>query len=167
MGKDVFGQERYACSVAGCTCKSYVCVIDTMTDEERAMTVVHHPRNHPGYVTCSCGHAVGQHAAEGTIEAPPAASGELRKCSMCVSRVGACRLPGEEGHLPWMASYCPKCFTKPNSKGCKNLDKEGHWTTQAAVNAMAALAVAETSADAPTTASSEDTESTVAAGAQQ
>jgi hypothetical protein len=35
-----------------------------MTDEERAMTVVHHPRNHPGYVTCTCTHRVHQHATD-------------------------------------------------------------------------------------------------------
>ena len=35
MGKDVFGAMRHACSM--CDCKDYVCVIDTMTDEERAM----------------------------------------------------------------------------------------------------------------------------------
>jgi hypothetical protein len=62
MGKDVFGKLRFACQVAGCSCAEYLCVIDAMTDEERAMTVVHHPRNHPGYVTCTCTHQVHQHA---------------------------------------------------------------------------------------------------------
>ena len=37
MGKDVFGTERYQCGVSGCGCKSYLCVIETMTDEERAI----------------------------------------------------------------------------------------------------------------------------------
>ena len=137
MGKDVFGQERHECTVAGCDCKSYYCVIDAMTDEERAMTVVHHPRNHPGYVTCTCGHTVGQHATDETVPAPPAASGELRKCETCNKRAGACLSPGEEGHLKWREAYCPKCFTKPNAKGCKLLDRDGPWTIAAAATAMA------------------------------
>ena len=147
MGKDVFGQERHECTVAGCDCKSYYCVIDAMTDEERAMTVVHHPRNHPGYVTCTCGHTVGQHATDETVPAPPAASGELRKCETCNKRAGACLSPGEEGHLKWREAYCPKCFTKPNAKGCKLLDRDGHWTIAAAATAMAECSLA--TADSP------------------
>lgn len=64
MGKDVFGKLRFACQAAGCSCGDYLCVIDVMTDDERAMTVVHHPRNHPGYVTCTCAHQVHQHATD-------------------------------------------------------------------------------------------------------
>ena len=143
MGKDVFGTERYQCSVSGCACQAYICVIDTMTDEERAMTVVHHPRNHPGYTTCSCGHGVTDHADRLVGTYPLAAQGELRKCTTCSSRTGACKLPGEEGHLLWSEAYCPKCFTKPNPKGCKNVDSVGHWTTAAAARAVAATSVAE------------------------
>lgn len=119
MGKDVFGTERFACSK--CECKSYSCVIDHMTDEERAMTVVHHPRNHPGYVTCTCGHTIAEHATSEGVETPPAASGELRKCPSCLSRAGACKQPGADNHLAWISAYCPKCFTRPNPKGCKKL----------------------------------------------
>ena len=36
MGKDVFGADRFECSIADCTCKEYVCVMDAMTDEEKA-----------------------------------------------------------------------------------------------------------------------------------
>ena len=136
MGKDVFGSDRFECLVAGCTCKEYVCVMDAMTDEEKAMTVVHHPRNHPGYTTCTCEHGVGQHADKKGTEYPPAAQGELRKCPTCSSRTGACKLPGEEGHLAWSEAYCPKCFTKPNAKGCKKMDEEGHWTSAAGAKAM-------------------------------
>lgn len=64
MGKDVFGTVRFACQAAGCSCGEYLCVIDAMTDDERVMTVVHHPRNHPGYVTCTCTHPVHQHATD-------------------------------------------------------------------------------------------------------
>ena len=138
MGKDVFGQMRHACIVAGCPCKDYISVIDKMTDEERAMTVVHHPRNHPGYTTCACGHSVSQHATdEISTETPPAASGDLRKCGICNKRAGACQKPGDEGHLKWIEAYCPKCFTKPNPKGCKLLDRDGHWTMAAAAAAVA------------------------------
>ena len=136
MGKDVFGAMRHACSM--CDCKDYVCVIDTMTDEERAMMVVHHPRNHPGYVTCVCGHGVGQHSTDDVVESPPAAQGELKKCGICAKKAGACVSPGEDGHLAWTESYCPKCFTKANAKGCKKLDQDGHWTSAAAASAMAA-----------------------------
>lgn len=141
MGKDVFGADRFECSIADCTCKEYVCVMDAMTDEEKAMTVVHHPRNHPGYTTCTCGHGVAQHADKHVADYPAAAAaalqgGELRKCPGCSSRTGACKLPGEEGHLLWVESYCPKCFTKPNAKGCKKLDEEGHWTSAAGAKAI-------------------------------
>ena len=94
------------------------------------MTVVHHPRNHPGYTTCSCGHSVGQHSDKNTAALPEAAQGELTKCSTCNKRSGACNFPGDEGHLPWTKAYCPKCFTKPNPKGCKLLGSEGHWTKE-------------------------------------
>ena len=47
MGIDVMGTERFACKETGCACVDYVCVVDRMTDEERAMTIVHHPRNSP------------------------------------------------------------------------------------------------------------------------
>ena len=123
MGVDVFGKERFHCMTAGCECKSYVCVIETMTDEERAMTVVHHPRNHPGYVTCSCGHGIADHSANDILQTPAAAQGELSKCLVCNGRTGACKAPGDEGHLEWMKAYCPKCFTKPNAKGCKMLGR--------------------------------------------
>jgi hypothetical protein len=139
MGKDVFGTERFRCSAAGCTCTSYLCVIDTMSDEERAMTVVHHPRNHPGYTTCSCGHGVAQHAdKEMDAAVPLAAQGELTKCPACASRTGACKQPGESGHLLWTNAYCPKCFTKPNPRGCKSIGQEGHWTEAAAARAAEA-----------------------------
>ena len=81
------------------------------------------------------------------VPAPPAASGELRKCETCNKRAGACLSPGEEGHLKWREAYCPKCFTKPNAKGCKLLDRDGHWTIAAAATAMAECSLA--TADSP------------------
>ena len=89
-----------------------------------------------------CGHGVGKHSTGGGVDAPPAATGELRKCEICASRKGACRKPGEDGHLAWTEAYCPKCFTKANPKGCKQLDSDGHWTTAAATSAMAAAMAA-------------------------
>ena len=144
MGKDVFGTERYKCSVAECSCKDYVCMMDVMSDEEKAMTVVHHPRNHPGYTTCTCGHGVAQHAEkQGGSELPAAAQGELRKCPSCSGRTGACKNPGEDGHLGWTEAYCPKCFTKANAKGCKKLDEEGHWSAAAGERAAARAVAAQ------------------------
>lgn len=72
MGNDVFGTMRYACRTAGCQCEDYICMMDAMSEEERAATVVHHPRNHPGYVLCTCGHDVRSH---NTDAAGPGAHG--------------------------------------------------------------------------------------------
>jgi len=89
MGNDVFGTMRYACQTAGCGCKEYLCVIDAMTDEERAMTVVHHPRNDPGYVTCTCEHAVHAHA---TDKREAAAVGPLGSLEQLLVELGAFHL---------------------------------------------------------------------------
>ena len=61
MGRGVTGGDYHACMESGCPCVDYICVVDTWTDEERAMRIVHHPRNHPEYVQCACGHQMIRH----------------------------------------------------------------------------------------------------------
>ena len=56
MGKGIMGESLYACMEPGCECVDFECVVATWTDEERAMRIVHHPRNSPWYLQCSCGH---------------------------------------------------------------------------------------------------------------
>ena len=140
MGKDVFGTMRYGCTVPGCACTDYLCKIDAMTHDERVAVVVHHPRNSPEYVQCVCGHQVTQHrdSAGPPAGLPPAADGSvpLRKCDICKKMKGVCREPSVPGHLPWAEAFCGKCFTKPNAKGCKKMDEEGHWTSAAGAKAM-------------------------------
>lgn len=34
------------------------------------MAVVHHPRNHPGYVMCICSHGLSEHAVEDFVRRP-------------------------------------------------------------------------------------------------
>lgn len=152
MGRDVFGTERFGCTVAGCSCTSYLSKIDAMNEEERVRTVVHHPRNSPEYVQCVCGHGVAFHRSGNEVSTPLAASvGQaLRQCPTCKGRAGACRAPESDCHLSWSEAYCPKCFTKPNAKGCKKLGEDGHWTAAAAATAttLACTAAGTNTADA-------------------
>ena len=100
MGKDVFGHERYACLEVGCECTSYISEIDAMTDEERAMNVVHHPRNHPGYTTCVCGHSVMKHTTD--PERGKEAQDTLQELSELLAEVHAlevCPRVGRRGPL--------------------------------------------------------------------
>ena len=52
------------------------------------------------------------------------------------------RQPHAEGHLLWANAYCPKCFTKPNPRGCKKLNEDGHWNAVALAAAKAAVGTA-------------------------
>ena len=94
MGVDVFGTMRLGCKMGSCSCTSYISKIDAMTHDERGATVVHHPRNSPEYLICTCNHSVSDHNTENELaEIPAAASGEhpLQKCGLCQGRAGACR----------------------------------------------------------------------------
>ena len=174
MGADVFGVQRFSCKK--CACTSYLCVIDTIPADELHERVPHHPRNSPEYTLCACGHHITDHRTESELASegmPPAASADqpLEKCTICQSRAGACRCPlagnlthaveasvtravrrrqpHEDGHLPWARAYCPKCFTKPNPRGCKKLNEDGHWTSVSLVAAKAAAGGGDD--DAPST----------------
>eukprot|EP00965_Chrysotila_dentata_P062743 2079014-Pleurochrysis_carterae.AAC.1 len=63
MGIDVLGNPRWWCFEPGCKCDEFNSQISQMSDEERALAVVHHPRNHPGYLLCICGHSAVSHSA--------------------------------------------------------------------------------------------------------
>ncbi|KAL1498832.1 hypothetical protein AB1Y20_014134 [Prymnesium parvum] len=143
MGKDVFGQERFGCTQ--CACSSYESQISSIPPEQLHEIVPHHPRNSPAYVHCTCGHSVAQHLthadrAAASMPAAAAPDQPLLRCPACQGRPAACRQPGGEGHLRWAEAYCPKCFTKPNPRGCKKLDDDGHWDSAALAAARAAVA---------------------------
>mmetsp|Transcript_10528 Transcript_10528/g.17909 ORF Transcript_10528/g.17909 Transcript_10528/m.17909 type:complete len:144 (+) Transcript_10528:3-434(+) len=139
MGADAFGTQRQACSTPGCGCTDFVSAFNAMTTDERDALDAKYcgltcQRKSELLLWCRCGHVCWEHTDVRGGPALPALPAprneELERCGACGRARGACKRPGERGHLEAARAFCPGCFSRFDARRCRKPGEAGHWPSE-------------------------------------